>query len=1077
MAMSTHPLSHALGSTPFDERAALQDRSLLLGPAAGLRAEVLAREVLPLIRTGQGRRVLYLVPGALLQRRLEREALAALGGAALDLPFATLESYTAHRFRELPGARRQVSAVERRVLLERALEELDGRAPWPGLVERIGRLVQELSAMGILDGAALTARLSSSGSPGPRERRLAAILDRYAALLDARRLADGGRARQAVAEALTSAGEPLLELLVLDGFAALSPLDARVVAAIAARARRAVAIVDAEWSPGAGGGAPSTRTDALLQALVGAGFAPERRERAAPSASRPAPELLRSESAAQEVLAIARRIREVAARDPATRADLSRIVVLLPRLEATAPLVRELFPRAGIPFALLRGEPLSRTAAARVLLEWIDCVLEGFERGAVARALLAPSISFRSSAGVPLDMPRLDRIAREAGIAGPIGRAGWMERLRAHRVALDLEADRLAGRGDAPDQGFAPSSAALAKARRDARTIEMGLPVLDEAFAALEALAEPAAPRETEERIQSLLGRLGIVARASQGSGAHVLREGAALRAVAGVLRDLTRGLGTAPIPLERYRAALRAAVAGESTGVPVREGPGRVLVTSLSDARGLDAAHVIVGGLDARSFPGARPADLFLGEASRRALGLEGPEERRIEARSLLAAAIGAGALSTTLLFASDGAEGDAALSPLVQELVRATPGVLASRPAPLLVLGETAPPEALSRAVMVTAARAAPGAPGPFEGRIEGAALERLRGRLFEADGAARLSTSALETYALCPFRAFAGRLLGIEALPDAEEDESAREIGERLHWALESFYDGFRRERGRAWLTVAVPRLRSLVERELRLPGKDAFWEAKVDRLLQGLSGVERDPGPPGPLRAFLEREAFDEPPGGCSEPEVREAAFSLEIRSEGRDGALRPIRVRGQIDRADLSPRGDALVVYDYKSGRHPPHLRDTLEGRRFQLPIYLLAARHLLGGAARPLGAAYLPLAVAREVAPRWLAEPAVAGAKRATGGIVPDLGEVLARVPRAIGAVLDGVAGGIFHPGDLPPQRKGCDYCEYRRVCRVDHERMAALFRDGAEPFFRPVAIAPDARATTRVSPSGGDHA
>jgi len=60
---------------------------------------------------------------------------------------------------------------------------------------------------------------------------------------------------------------------------------------------------------------------------------------------------------------------------------------------------------------------------------------------------------------------------------------------------------------------------------------------------------------------------------------------------------------------------------------------------------------------------------------------------------------------------------------------------------------------------------------------------------------------------------------------------------------------------------------------------------------------------------------------------------------------------PVRLRGKIDRIDLSTDGRQARVLDYKTGKVPAGQRDDslARGTALQLPLYLLAAEQLLPG--------------------------------------------------------------------------------------------------------------------------------
>jgi ATP-dependent helicase/DNAse subunit B len=60
----------------------------------------------------------------------------------------------------------------------------------------------------------------------------------------------------------------------------------------------------------------------------------------------------------------------------------------------------------------------------------------------------------------------------------------------------------------------------------------------------------------------------------------------------------------------------------------------------------------------------------------------------------------------------------------------------------------------------------------------------------------------------------------------------------------------------------------------------------------------------------------------------------------------DGPAGKLLARGFIDRMDES--GGEVAIVDYKSGSSTPAKKDMEEGRNYQMLLYLLAARQLLG---------------------------------------------------------------------------------------------------------------------------------
>ncbi|HVY60055.1 MAG TPA: PD-(D/E)XK nuclease family protein, partial [Planctomycetota bacterium] len=302
------------------------------------------------------------------------------------------------------------------------------------------------------------------------------------------------------------------------------------------------------------------------------------------------------------------------------------------------------------------------------------------------------------------------------------------------------------------------------------------------------------------------------------------------------------------------------------------------------------------------------------------------------------------------------------------------------------------------------------------------------------------------------------------------------SARDVGERVHRILRRFYEGFERGAGEGWLALASERLLAIAREEMNTGRQDLFWRARARDLMAGLASGTRAEDRRGALRRFVEREA--EADG--RRPHRFEAEFqvSLDLAIADVPGARRFV-ANGRIDRVDVEeeqpPRvggaadlrrgeaepGPGFVVYDYKTGKRVPDVREALEGRSFQLPLYLLGARALAGEGRRPIGAAYYPVGDPHHMRLRWLAEKGAVEASRGQRGLVPDLGAALERVPPAIGTALDGMAAGLFHPGDLSPDRKGCQFCDFRRICRVDDARMKRLFDGGGPGVFRPLPLVP----------------
>lgn len=1050
---------------------------LRVGPSAAALADDAIAEV------ASCEDALYLVRSEV--RRLDLRArlldgLARRGRAgAFELPFASVEEAALRFYRALPrdaprAGLRLASPIERRVLLERILKEQapsphpvpEGRgrvfasvADRPGFVERLARFVRELGEAGIFEARDFLVRLPRLSSA--KDRELAAVLDAYARALEARRAVDLERALAAVAASFGRLARAP-RLVAIDGFYELPAGLRGFFRALARRAERTIVILEGEE------GDPAIAPALAFWHGLGGRVEP----RAAAEAGPRELAVIAAATPAAEVEEIARGVRE---RLDAAPGD--GVAVAFSTIEPYAPIVREVFPRYGIPFALLNGLPLAASPVVRALFELLDAVESRFERAQVARAFLSPYVEFRG-----LRYDRLDRVAREARIAGPIGRAGWAERIEAHRHRLVGTLVGAHGCAPLPEDESPRARFERRRTARDLATIEREAPLLDAALGELESLAAPRSADEHERAVLGLLSTFEVTRRFLAGSAKDIVaRDAAAERALVLVLREVTRGLASVgpraagPIALERYAAALRVALAGETFRVERPDAEGRVRVLGRLDVRGLGCDHLFFGGLTAGDFPGARTVDIFYDERDRAALGLATARGHDLEMRHVFAGALGGARRSACLSYPRDGTDGAANASPFLigmetlgahsrsppqpQEtrgprrplalheeqiqLGRLLEMPLAAAPQDAVETAARAPAPLL-RAVRAALSRDDPRGPGAFEGILEGAALEALHAR-----AARRFGPTDLESYASCPFRAFAAKELLLAPLPEIEEEVGPREAGDLVHRVLRRFYEGFERGSGEAWLARARPRILEIAREETAAaaPAADVFWRTWRERLLAGL---DADEARKGPLRIFLDLEAV-------TGADFRTVALERRLELEVGGAAL-----AGVVDRVDVGPEG--FVVYDYKTGRQAPEIRRVKEGRALQLPFYLVAmARELRDS--RPLGAAYYAFFSGKKEPRLWFAaadafgEGAPLGPATQQRGVLPDFDAALARAPAALEAAIAAWQGGLFHPGPAPPLEKGCAHCDYARVCRVDHARMEALANRGAARIFKPLPL------------------
>jgi ATP-dependent helicase/DNAse subunit B len=387
----------------------------------------------------------------------------------------------------------------------------------------------------------------------------------------------------------------------------------------------------------------------------------------------------------------------------------------------------------------------------------------------------------------------------------------------------------------------------------------------------------------------------------------------------------------------------------------------------------------VFVVGMTERHFPQYHREDPIVGDAVLRRAGLDTAEDREREERFLFTLAITRASEQTILSYPQYDERGQETL--------------------PSFFLPEQAP-ELASVAV-----RPAPRAmPEP--------AIPHLDVTAWLAGRHAALSASAVESYLQCPFQFFVKKTLGLIERPKAPRDRlDVRTQGDIMHAALAAWVE--RPETGARAFDEAF-------EKFCRDCQISASYRVEAVRLemLRSFEQFTRDRSVV--LREWTRRleEPFD---------------FTL---SAG-------LRLRGTLDRLEIGPDGEALVI-DYKysaKDKLGKRLAAAESGEAVQAGVYLLAAHHHL----RLRVAGFLFCHVKKEVA--WggwhrIPDLAAVGERRTAEG----LAELAEQARQAVLQAHQEILGGRWEV--RPADEQKCGWCEARDVCRV--ETLARVREAGA---------------------------
>ncbi|MFQ5588967.1 MAG: PD-(D/E)XK nuclease family protein [Nitrospiria bacterium] len=296
--------------------------------------------------------------------------------------------------------------------------------------------------------------------------------------------------------------------------------------------------------------------------------------------------------------------------------------------------------------------------------------------------------------------------------------------------------------------------------------------------------------------------------------------------------------------------------------------------------------------------------------------------------------------------------------------------------------------------------------------------------------------ISPTGLETYAQCPFRYFAEKLLALKPAdtPEDKTETANSDIGTLCHDILKRFYETCFTDSG-----GPLPAKPFEIGAQLRLIGHTCFaqfetetppvyalhWEATKTRILEILEDViEID-------LAALARSGY------------RPSAFEVKGRQRLEDDWP---EFTGRIDRLDFHPEEGKLRVIDYKVTFRKSYKRleknlllSAIRGERLQAPVYLRLAEIFAeewGEEDRQTTAVFY------HIAPNWPDGPLVLSEFSENHWH----GECGAALKATIDTLFEGLSAGRFFmkPGDA------CGFCDVRTLCR--HHHLPSRQRIEADP-------------------------
>jgi ATP-dependent helicase/nuclease subunit B len=914
-------------------------------------------------------------------------------------PQKTIDATTRHHV-----LRRVVASVAADLRVFHTIAETEGFA------RVVGDFIYELKQNQV-EPHAFTATAQSE-----KDHDLALIYDRYQAFLIRHHLADregqGWLALSALEQKPALAAD--LDFLLVDGFDQFTPVQANLLASLAGRANHTLITLThapgRERTIGRRFAQAQARLEAAFQGklqvqtlddaaaddrhseikyLVRGIFADNQPPIALTETTLTRQEgvlLIESPTLAAEVSAVLRRVKALILRDGIAPDD---VLIAIRDWSLYRGHFLAYAEQYNLPLALHYGAPLAENPAVIVLLALLQLAVNDFPRRDVLDVLRSPYLD--SLSDEQIDM--LDRLSHRQQVVR--GRDQWRAALRESVRPQDDEAidDALAGRAFSADD-FKQLTADLDAFFDSVTPARYG--TVREYVTWVDAfIGQDWLPQDPEDEIMTDDEPSGIVAqiRVPGTPPDMVARDLAALDAMRRVLQeflltdDLLGSLGagnrSGALDWPTFYTDLLRAI-DRTTINPRPNRFGQVLVTTVTDARGLPHNHVFVLGLSEGLFPAPLGEDPLYLDSERQALNQRGvplltQAERRAD-DGLLYELLSIAHRSLTLSRPTT-QNGQLWVASHLWHAVRRT----FTRPVYRIGLGQVVPASlAASPDELALAATASqPQTPADqaairwfqhtfprqwahivFNSRLEAARLagtapSQYIGQLlhppnlttieFELGPGRVWSASQFNEYGTCGFRFFAGRLLQLEPLEEPEAGFDVLQLGSLYHAILEATYE---RIRAAGWTIIpehlddALAILKQEAMTAFRTAPQgygfraDALWEYEQKTIERNLSDL---------LRAdFSTSESVIEKVfGGTTRRPYRlEAAFGLDGMPPLRldlDGTI--VQVRGMIDRIDRVD--DDVILMDYKSGTAKINHQEIETGRNFQMMIYLLATEQLL----------------------------------------------------------------------------------------------------------------------------------
>lgn len=792
-----------------------------------------------------------------------------------------------------------------------------------------------------------------------------------------------------------------------------------------------------------------------------------------------------------EIRFAAKRIKEIVS-DAKVPVELSRICVASYRQDSYAPLAHEIFREYGIPANITDRARLDRSPLYLACNALFDLAEFNFNRRSILRLLSSPYLFIADRNGKRVDAANLYEVITEYRLRQ--GSESWLDEIDVHRE--DLKEAEQSALDEFDIRAVKEKLGKLDRARKDIDIVEK----------LVNRLKGNKTPLQFHKTMVEIIHECRVVSQILSSSEAMIEADALefdtrSYRAFTELLEELLDicsqlGHGNSQLPLSFYTERIR--IAALRTRFAPRAEPGRgVIVTSFEQTIGYEFDHLFLVGLNDDIFPEIFSPALFTLREHQ-----PGEDDTLIEQRYLFYQTLCTFCNEAYMIWhtGSDDRKSEIMRSQFADALEEIVPFSEISQDSQEVqvfsaneffryagitkkILRETtefAKEKGLDENSLETLQVQIPHSIAVEKKRSDGPSSEYSGVLPLEVLTAAEqedllayrnriYSISQLETYAACPFKFFAKYILHLESgfQSAAEEGLSSAERGVVLHETLYQILSSLR-ERDQDIRDVSDEEFAKIKNEVLSSESrKDKFGKNHPFWRLDKESVFEPpDPGI-GMLQKFIETErkfsAF------ITKPSFFEATFGIPASEEKRDRLLYReehveiggMKFRGKIDRIDMDRASGIFTVTDYKSGKSAS-MKDIIEGRSLQLPLYLRIAEDLLRahlGDDSMSGVAGIYHTLLSKESKQKVAlglqefsGKAFEGYKRGGKSMLETPEQLQEIIEATIGfakSYVEGITQGSF-PLVKEENIAVCEYCEYKQVCRVGEALENGALRDSS---------------------------